>query len=114
MTLFEVSEKYNIPPEIIKEYAMRRRCCENKNSAGTYDFDDKDLENLSIIVTLRDIGFTAEETQRYMRAKIYGKDNKCVCCMLSEKRNALLNDIHSKESQLQRLDYLKYKLELKK
>lgn len=114
MTLFEVSEKYNIPPEIIKDYEMRWRCCENKNSAGTYNYDDKDLENLSIIITLQDMGFTADETEKYMRAKIYGEYDNCVCCMLSDKRNALLSDIHSKEDQLQRLDYLKYKLDLKK
>lgn len=114
MTLFEVSEKYNIPPEIIKEYEMCRLRRADKNMAGTYDYDDKDLENLSIIITLRDIGFTADETEKYMRAKVNGEYDNGVCCMLSEKRNALLSDIHSKEIQLQRLDYLKYKLEMKK
>lgn len=110
MTLFEASEKYNIPPEIIKDYEMRCLCGKEKNSAGAHQYDDADLENLSIIITLRDMGFTADETEKYMLCKLAGeKDNKLLC-MLNKKRNELLNDIHSMETQLQRLDYLRYKL----
>lgn len=68
MTLFEISEKYNIPPEIIKEYEHRFLCGKYENTAGPHEYSDEDIENLSIIITLRDIGFSAEETDRYMRA----------------------------------------------
>ena len=101
MTLFEISEKYNIPPEIIKEYEHRFLCGKYENTAGPHEYSDEDIENLSIIITLRDIGFSAEETDRYMRTKL---------CLLCEKRNSLLCQIHSMEDKLQRLDYLKYKL----
>ena len=110
MTLFEISEKYNIPPEIIKEYEQRFLCGKYENTAGPHEYSDEDIENLSIIITLRDIGFSAEETDRYMRAKLSGKKDSSLFCMLCEKRNSLLCEIHSMEDKLQRLDYLKYKL----
>lgn len=110
MTLFEISEKYNIPPEIIKEYEQRFLCGKYENTAGPHEYSDEDIENLSIIITLRDIGFSAEETDRYMRAKLSGKKDSSLFCLLCEKRNSLLCQIHSMEDKLQRLDYLKYKL----
>ena len=110
MTLFEISEKYNSPPEIIKEYEHRFLCGKYENTAGPHEYSDEDIENLSIIITLRDIGFSAEETDRYMRTKLSGKKDNSLFCLLCEKRNSLLCQIHSMEDKLQRLDYLKYKL----
>ncbi len=110
MTLFEVSEKYNIPPEIIKDYELRYLCGNVKNSAGTHEYSNEDIENLSIIITLLDLGFSADETQKYIKARLCGKNDNSLLCMLCEKRKSILCEIHSMEEKLQRLDYLKYKL----
>lgn len=34
---------------------------------GSWQYDDSDLENLSLIMTLHDIGFSIEEIENYMR-----------------------------------------------
>lgn len=110
MTLFEISDKYNIPPEIIKEYEQHFLCGKYENTAGPHEYSDEDIENLSIIITLLDLGFSADETQKYIKARLGGKNDNSLLCMLCEKRNSLLCQIHSMEDKLQRLDYLKYKL----
>ena len=56
MTINEASKKYNIPIKILKEYESWGLCGEVKKVMGS--FDDSDIERLSTIMTLHDIGFT--------------------------------------------------------
>ena len=49
MTLFEASEKYNIPPEILKEYESWGLCSAVKKVMGSWQYDDTDIENLSLM-----------------------------------------------------------------
>ena len=112
MTLFEVSEKYNIPPEILKEYESWGLCKAVKKVMGSWQYDDSDLENLSLIMTLHDIGFTPDETKKYMRLKLQnGASDAKLLNILNEKRNSKLDEIHFREKQLQRLDYLRHKID---
>lgn len=52
MTIKEVSEKYNIPIEVLKEYEMWNLCKKSKKSDGEWEYNDDDLEIISIIMTL--------------------------------------------------------------
>ncbi len=78
---------------------------------GAWQYDDDDLERLSLMMTLHDIGFTPEETEIYMRLLL---EDKCGCraClqMLERKRADALDEIHFREKQLARLDYLRHEL----
>ena len=67
MTIFEASEKYNIPIKILKEYESWGLCGEVKKIMGSWHYDDSDIQRLSTIMTLHDIGFTNTEIERYMR-----------------------------------------------
>ena len=60
MTISEASERYQIPIEILEEYEKWGLCGAVKKVMGDWQYDDSDLEKLSLIRTLHDIGFAAE------------------------------------------------------
>lgn len=109
MTIYEASERYQIPIEILKEYERWGLCSAVKKVIGSWQYDDTDLENLSLIMTLHDIGFTPEETETYMclKWKLCDSDAKLLH-ILNEKRNAVLDEIHFREKQIERIDYLRH------
>ena len=72
MTIDEASRRYNIPLEILQEYEQWGLCGAVKKVMGAWQYDDTDLERLSTIMTLHDIGFTTEEVETYMR--LLGRD----------------------------------------
>ena len=44
-----------------------------KMSAGAWHYDDSDIERLSMIMTLHDVGFTNEEVHQYMSLWVQGE-----------------------------------------
>ena len=66
MTIQEASDRYQIPMNILKEYESWGLCGAVKKVMGAWQYDDEDLERLSLIMTLHDIGFTTEEVETYM------------------------------------------------
>lgn len=112
MTIQEASERYQIPMNILKEYESWGLCAAVKKVMGAWQYDDEDLERLSLIMSLHDIGFTNEEVEAYMRLMLEPDDSKRERLrMLQNKRNATLDELHFRERQLERLDYLKHEIE---
>lgn len=112
MTMNEVSRRYNIPIKILQEYESWGLCAEVKNVMGSWHYDETDIERLSTIMTLHDIGFTNDEVKKYMQLLLRGKSTEEERLnMLSEKRNGTLDEIHFKEKQLDRLDYLRFEMQ---
>ena len=72
MTKDEASQRYRIPPHILDEYENWGLCGALKKVMGAWQYDDEDLERLSTIMTLHDIGFTADEVETYMRLSSAG------------------------------------------
>ena len=109
MTKQEASEKYNIPISILDEYESWGLCQEVKKVMGVWQYDDTDLERLSMIMTLHDIGFTNAEVEHYMQLMLEGTHTKEQRLrMLNRRRSDALDEIHWKEKQLERLDYLRH------
>lgn len=114
MTLQEASEKYNIPIKILQDYESWGLCGEVKKVMGLWRYDDSDIEWLTTIMTLHDIGFTNEEIEKYMRLLLKGKSTEQERMeMLNAKRDSTLDEIHFKEKQLDRLDYLRFEIKKK-
>lgn len=112
MTIQEASEKYNIPIKILREYERWGLCGEVKKVMGSWHYDNSDIERLSTIMTLHDIGFTNGEIEKYMRMLLKGKSTeKERLKMLNDKRLGTLDEIHFKERQLDRLDYLRFEIQ---
>ena len=112
MTQQEASEHYKIPISILKEYESWGLCGAVKTVMGVWQYDDEDLQRLSTIMTLHDIGFTTEEVETYMRLLLEQPDSSVQrLSMMEKKRNETLDEIHFHERQLQRLDYLRHEIQ---
>ena len=112
MTIQEASDRYQIPVNILKEYESWGLCGAVKKVMGAWQYDDEDLERLSLMMTLHDIGFTTEEVETYMRLTLEQPDSERERLrMLSRKRDAALDELHFRERRLQRLDYLRYEIQ---
>ena len=82
-----------------------------KKVMGAWQYDEEDIQRLSMIMTLHDVGFNNEEVETYMRLMLEGDDTEEErMAMLSQKRSSALEEIHFKERQLERLDYLRFKM----
>lgn len=111
MTIDEASKCYNIPKDILKEYESWGLCNEVKKVMGNWKYDDQDIERLGLIMTLHDIGFSNKEIEIYMKMEIdENRTSEERMTMLNKMRNHKLDEIHFQEKQLERLDYLRYKI----
>ncbi len=113
MTINEASERYKIPIKILQEYESWGLCGEVKKVMGSWQYDNSDIERLSTIMTLHDIGFTNNEIEKYMRLLVDGVSTEAERMkMLETKRSGTLNEIHFKQRQLDRLDYLRFEMKM--
>ena len=111
MTIHEASERYNIPLEILRDYESWGLCGAVKEVMGSWQYDDTDLERLSLIMTLHDAGFESPEIETYMRLLLEQEDTESQRLrMLTQKREHMLDEIHFHEKQLSNLDYLRHNI----
>lgn len=111
MSIDEVIEQYSIPKKILDEYHAFGLCDAVREVMGDWKYTEEDIERLSMIMTLHDIGFTIDEVETYMRLLIAGTKTEAKRMkMLNEKRAQTLDDIHFMEMQLDRMDYLRYEM----
>lgn len=112
MTKQEVAERFQIPVPILDEYESWNLCGCVKQVMAVWQYNDRDIERLSLIMTLHDIGFSPEEIERYMRLYLSERNTEAErLAMLDKKRSASLSEIHLKEMQLDQLDYLRYEIQ---
>lgn len=92
MTIQEVSERYHIPMEILKEYESWEINGSAKKEMGAWQYDDTDLERLSLIISLHDMGFESQEVESYM--KLLGQEGTETqrMRMLNKKRYSILDN----------------------
>lgn len=114
MTKKEASQKYGIPLEILDEYESWGLCHTVKEVMGVWQYDEIDIERLSMIMTLHDVGFSNEEIGDYIQMMIKGEKPRAdFFKMLNLKRNKTLDEIHFYEKRLDRLDYLRHEMKRK-
>lgn len=101
----EVSERYRIPMRMLQEYENRAL-----HEPGR-EYGEADLERLSMMMTLRNLGFDDGEADFYMRLLAMPGSQARRLRMLDEKREAALDEIHRREHQLRRLDHLRRELQ---
>ena len=108
MTGEEVSRRYNIPPKILQEYRSWGLCGAVQLTIEDWQYDDRDLERLGMIMALHDMGFSAKEVENYVKLMLAGACTKVQRMqILSERRSKTLDEIHLRERQLERMDYLR-------
>lgn len=112
MTKQEVSERYQIPIDVLQEYESWGLCGVVKTVLGAWQYDEQDIKRLGMIMTLHDLEFTNEEAETYMRLYLEEKSpEQALLRMLNKKRGGMLEQIHFREAQLERLDYLRYEMQ---
>ncbi|MDU1910705.1 MerR family transcriptional regulator [Fusobacterium sp.] len=106
MTFDEIKKYYNITDEIIQEYKNWGFSRIEKNGKN-----NSELEKLKLIMILRDSGFNAKEIENYMKIEFKdGRADAKKMKLLNDKRNQLLDKIHTYEKQLGNLDYIRYEI----
>lgn len=110
MTREEVSRCYQIPMDVLSIYERWNLRGKGAKEQEKQSYDEKDLQKLSTMMTLFGVGFEKNQVECYMRlaekedAAAKQKD------MLEQKRNELLEHIHELESEIEKLDYLRYQI----
>lgn len=115
MIMKQVSERYHIPIEILKEYESFEMCSAVKKDMGAWQYDEQDIEKLGMIMALHDMGFSGREVETYMRLTLEGKHTQPKrMAMLNKRRKEMLDEIHFKEKQIEHMDYLRYEMQKSK
>lgn len=109
MTIDEASERYQIPAEILREYEGWGLCGAD---SASWQCEKQDLERLSLIMVLHDVGFRKDEVEEYMRLVLEGETTReRRMRMLEERRVEALDEIHRREQKLEQLDYLRFRMQ---
>lgn len=111
MNIKEVSEKFNINLVELENYENIGLFDDIKKVNGIGEYEDRDIEKLSKIVTLKKVGLELEEILRYMKLVEQGdfsKDERVR--ILNRKRQLILEDIHNKQKSIDCLDWLIYEM----
>ncbi len=112
MTMKEVLERYKIPTKILNEYENWGLCGQTQNQKTASQYDDRDITQLGLMMTLYDIGFCSREVERYMRLALDGNGTQPArLAMLKRRRGQTLGEIHCKEKQIAHMDYLRHEME---
>ena len=115
MTAQEVSKRYNIPLKILQEYESWGLCGAVKLAMEDWKYDHQDIERLGTIMALHDMGFAVSEVEAYMRLLLSRENTeKERIDMLQKKRSSTLHEIHFKEQQITRMDYLRMEIQKQK
>ncbi len=108
MTAQEVLDKYKIPQHVLDEYHSWGLCSSVQLIMEDWKYSDQDIERLSDIMVLHDMGFTETEVKYYMELSIQGDRTKQERMkLLNKQRGKVLDEIHFKERQIERMDYLR-------
>lgn len=111
MNKAEVSERYNIPIAVLDEYREMGLCDAVRMAMSDWQYNDRDPERLGMIMALHDMGFQKDEVESYMKLLLQGDSTeKTRMKMLDELRKKALDEIHLKERQLERMDYLRHEI----
>lgn len=111
MTKKEMRERCRIPLKILEEYERWRSWGDSEEKMEQPCYEEADIEHLSTMVTLYDIGFPHAEIEKYMQLLLREEPTEQErMCILEQRRREMLEEIHWKEKQLDQLDYLRFKL----
>ena len=104
MDIEEVSRRYGVSCAFLKEYKSWK-LTGDQNEKTPLQFDDRDMANICLAVTLRDIGFSISDVQKYMEFEQRGDlSGQKRLAMLEWLRQQAMNAIHEDQPRLDKLD----------
>lgn len=109
MTIKDISIQYNISMETLRYYEKVGLFDDVHKTNDIREYDDHDIERLSLILSLKNMGMSIESISRYVELDRLGKQSlEQRKQMLKLERIRLLDDIHHQQKQLDLLDYFLY------
>lgn len=110
MTAAEMEER-GISQNVLTIYEEQVRECVCHKEPGENEYDDRELEMITMVMTLNKFGFGAQEIGDYFCLAQRGQETKKERIrMLTRQRRCILDEIHQKEKILGELDYLRHEL----
>lgn len=112
MTASEIKKTYGISEDVLNTYEIQVKEKISDIKTGEDGYSDQELEKISMVITLQEIGFHEQEIGEFFRLAEKGTITKDARRrMLLKQRNRILDEIHRKEKILEELDYIRYGLE---
>ena len=108
----DISKRYGIPLRVLRAYEhwnLYANGTQKAEKATKTDLHtDADLKNLSLVMTLYELGFTEQEARTYLCLCLQGPQTvQQRRRMLQMRRDVLLQTIHDLEKLVARIDYLR-------
>ena len=114
MTKEEIQKCCMISDHILNEYEEIIKQVIGDGGVFKKSPEGYDVGMLSLMITLHDAGFSEKETREYMKRALQREDKtEELLEMLDEKLRHILEMIHIKEEQLDKLDYLRFQIKKK-
>lgn len=107
----EVSERFNITTATLRYYEKMGLFEDVSRINGIREYEDKDIERLSLIITLKNTGLSIEAIAKFIELDKDGANtiNQRIK-MLKNERQKILDDIHEQQNNLYSLDCLIYQI----
>lgn len=111
MKIKEVSERYNISISTLRYYEKVGLFKDVQRVHGIREYEDKDIERLSLILTLKKVGLTIANISTFIQLDKEGNMSKSKRIeILKNERQKVLHDIHTQQKNLETLDCMLYHL----
>ena len=111
MIIKEVSKRFNVSITALRYYEKVGLFEDVNRVNGIREYEDKDIERLSLILTLKNIGLSNETILKYIELNEQGAHTKKQQIqVLKLERQKLLDSIHNQQKNIDSLDYLIYQL----
>lgn len=107
----EVSECFNISSATLRYYEKMGLFEDVIRVNGIREYEERDIERLSLIITLKSAGLKIETMAKFIELEKSGEvTKKQKIKMLKNERQKLLDDIHDQQNKLYVLDCLIYQI----
>lgn len=111
MTFEEINRRYEVSLDTLHEFEEAGLFTNIKRIDQRYDFTDQDIENLSCILSLYQIGMDLHDVNFFLDLKRQGDKTKAErVFMLKKIREKALVDLHRKQKNLDCIDCMIYEL----
>ena len=114
MNINEISLTYNVPVDCIQDFENQGFFDEVKQINGKKIYEEKDIQKLSFLMTLKNVGMSIQDMKKYIQYISEGDSTLSQTIdMLTRYRQALLEKAHTCYISIGILNYFIYLMKQK-